>query len=61
LTVIVKVLSSPSQSIPPFSNTGLTLMTAIIGVLVRLVAVKEEISPLPLLERPILGVLFVQV
>ena len=36
-------------------------MTAVIGVLVRLVDVKAEISPLPLLGRPILGVLFVQV
>ena len=58
--MIVKVFASPSQTIPSNSNSGVTVMVAVTGVLVELVAVKAKISPLPLLERPMLGVLFVQ-
>ena len=61
MTVIVKVSSSPSQTTPPFSNVGVTVMVATTGVLIVLVAVKARISPLPLPKRPILGVLFVHV
>ena len=57
----MKVLSSPSQTIPPFSNVGVTVIVATTGAVVILVAVKARISPLPLSERPILGVLFVHV
>jgi len=57
----VKVLSSPSQRLPPFSNAGVTVMVATIGAVDELVAVKARISPIPLLERPILGVSFVHV
>ena len=45
----MKVLSSPSQTIPPFSNVGVTVIVATTGSVVILVAVKA-ISPVP--ERP---------
>ena len=59
--MIVKVLSSPGQTFSPFKNVGVTVIIAVTGVLVVLFAVKAGILPAPLLERPILGVLFVHV
>ena len=60
-TVIVKVLSSPGQTLPSYSNKGITVIVATTGSVVKLVAVKAGILSAPLLERPILGVLFVHV
>ena len=57
----MKVLSSPAQTLPSFSNSGVTVIVAKIGSVVKLVAVKAGILSAPLLERPILGVLFVHV
>ncbi len=43
-TVIVKVLSSPAQTLPSFSNSGVTMMVATIGSVVKLVAMKLILS-----------------
>jgi hypothetical protein len=56
LTVIVKVVAVPGQ--PAF--TGVTVIVAVTGDVVLLVAVKDAISPVPLAARPIDVVLFVQ-
>ena len=60
-TVIVKVLTSPAQTFPSNSNSGMTVTVATIGAADELVAVKARIFPLPLPERPIFGLLFVHV
>jgi hypothetical protein len=57
LTVIVKVVGVPMH---PFAM-GVTVIVALIGDVVALVAVNEGILPEPLDERPIAVLLFVQV
>ena len=56
LTVMVKVISGPVQ--PLF--VGVTLMVAVMGAVVLLVAVKPGILPEPLAASPMEGVLFIQ-
>ena len=57
--MIVKVLSSPGHVLLLISDVGVTVMVATIGAVVKLVAVKEGTTPSPLLESPILVLLFV--
>ena len=54
-------MSSPAQTFPSNSNSGVTVTVATIGAVDELVAVKARIFPLPLAERPILGVSFIHV
>ena len=54
--MIVNVVAVPVQ---PFA-LGVTVIVATIGLVVKLVAVKEEISPVPLAANPIAVELFVQ-
>ena len=58
LTVIVKVFAVPVE--PAQLVTGVTIIVAVIGDVVALIAVKLSILPVPLAARPIDGVLFVQ-
>jgi len=53
---MVKVTGPPPQP----DAVGVTVMVAVIGALVVLVAVKAGILPVPLAARPIAGLLFVQ-
>lgn len=53
-TVIVKVLGVPGQPLA----VGVTVIVATTGLVPLLVAVKEEIFPLPLAPKPMDGVLF---
>jgi len=57
-TVIVKVLVVPLQ---PSADFGVTVIVAVIGVPVLLVAVKDGIFPVPFADSPIAILLFVQV
>jgi hypothetical protein len=59
-TVMVKVLGVPGQEVPPLVITGVTVMVAVIGAIVKLLAV-NEMFPVPLAANPIEGSLFVQV
>jgi hypothetical protein len=54
--VIVYVDGFPMQ---PF-NSGVTVIVAVIGAFVLLVAVKEGTSPVPFAARPMFMLLFVQ-
>jgi hypothetical protein len=56
LTVMVNVTDVPGQP----AATGVTVIVAVTGALVVLVAVKLGMLPVPDAARPILGVLFVQ-
>ncbi len=56
-TVILNVFTAPGQRLVE----GVTVMTAVIGVLLLLTAVKPGIFPVPLADNPIEGLLFVQV
>jgi len=58
LTVIVKVFVEPVQEVLPFAKVGVTVIVAVIGAVVELVAVKVPILPEPLAAKPILVVLF---
>jgi len=57
---MVNVLDVPTQLTLPFVNVGVTVMVAVTGALVLLVAMKEAILPAPLAASPIDGVLFTQ-
>ena len=59
-TVIVKVIGVPVQVTPPFVKLAVTVMVAVTGALVTLVAIKLAILPVPLAARPMDVVLFVQ-
>ena len=64
LTVIVNVLAVPEQETDPFVNLGVTVISAEIGAVVELVAVKlgiEVTSPVLDAGSPIAVLLFVQV
>jgi hypothetical protein len=56
LTVIVNVLAVPGQP----AAEGVTVMVAVTGALLLLVAVKAAMFPLPLAGKPIEVLLFVQ-
>ena len=56
LTVIVKLVDVPAQ----LRFVGVTVMVAVTGALVLLVAVNDAMSPEPLAARPMLVLLFVQ-
>lgn len=56
LTVMVKFCAGPGQ---PFAK-GVTVMVAVTGALVVLIAVNDGISPVPFAARPIEGSLLVQ-
>ena len=55
LTVIVNVLDVPTQLTPPLVNVGVTVMVAVTGALVTLVAIKDAILPAPVAPKPIEG------
>ena len=56
LTVIVNVFDAPRQLLA----VGVTVIVAVIGVVVLLVAVNAAIFPVPLAAKPMDGSLFVQ-
>jgi hypothetical protein len=56
LTVMVKLCAIPAQ---PLAE-GVTVIVAVTGALVKLIAVKDEIFPVPLAARPMVVLLFVQ-
>ncbi len=60
LTVIVKVRCVPVHVVPPFVYVGVTVIVAVTGALVALVAVKLAISPVPEAANPIDGALLAQ-
>jgi hypothetical protein len=53
---MVKVCGAPAQP----NADGVTVIVAVMGALVILIAVKDAISPLPFAAKPIDGLLFVQ-
>ena len=55
-TVIVKVLEPPGQPLP----AGVTVMVAVTGEAVKLIALKAGILPVPLAARPMDGSVLVQ-
>jgi hypothetical protein len=59
-TVMVNDVKLPVQVTPWLVKVGVTVIVAITGALVMLVAVKEEISPEPEAAIPIEGFEFVQ-
>ena len=58
---MVNNLVDPVQEVPPFAKAGVTTIVATTGDVPELVAVNADISPDPLLPRPMLVVVFVQV
>ena len=61
LTVMVNVLVGPVQVMPPLVKLGVTVMVAVTGLMVGLMAIKLGILPMPDAPSPILVLLFVQV
>jgi hypothetical protein len=59
-TVIVNVRGVPVHSVPPFRKLGVTVIVAVTGAFVVLVAVNEAMLPLPLAPSPIEVLLLVQ-
>ena len=57
---MVNVLDVPTQLTPALVNVGVTIMVAVTGALVALVATKDAILPAPLAAKPIDGALFAQ-
>ena len=60
LTVMVNVLDVPTQLTPAFVNVGVTVMVAVTGALVVLVAIKDAMLPAPVAANPIDAVLLTQ-
>lgn len=60
LTVMVNVLDVPTQLTLPLVKVGVTVIVAVTGALVALVATKEAILPEPVAARPMDGVLLTQ-
>ena len=60
LTVMVNVLDVPTQLTPLLVNVGVTVIVAVTGALVALVAIKDAILPAPVADKPIEGVLLIQ-
>lgn len=61
LTVMVNVLTVPTQLTPPFINVGVTIIVAITGVKPTFVAINVGILPAPAAANPIEGALLDQV
>ena len=59
-TVIVNVIDVPTQLTPPLVNVGVTVMVAVTGELLVLLAVNVGMFPLPLAARPMDAVLLIQ-
>ena len=59
-TVMVNVCDVPVQVMPPLVKVGVTVIVPVTGAVVKLVAVKLLILPVPLAAKPMLVVLFVQ-
>jgi hypothetical protein len=59
-TVMVNDVKLPVQVTPWLVKVGVTVIVAMTGALVMLVAVKEEISPEPEAASPMEGLEFVQ-
>ena len=59
-TVIVNVTDAPVQVVPPLVYVGVTVIVAVTGAVVALVAVKLAILPVPDAARPIVVLLLVQ-
>ena len=55
LTVIVRVLGVPGQSIPPLEKTGVIVSVATSNVVPLLIAVNDGIFPVPVAGNPIDG------
>jgi hypothetical protein len=47
LTVIVKLIGSPTQLTPPLVKVGVTVIVPVMGVAEALIAVKDAIFPVP--------------
>ena len=60
LTVMLNVMSVPTQLTPALVNVGVTVIVATAGALVLFIAVKDGMFPAPLAARPILVLLFAQ-
>lgn len=58
--MIVNVLDVPKQLTPALVKVGVTVMVAVTGELLALVATKEAIFPDPVAASPIEGELFTQ-
>ena len=52
-TVISNGIAGPSQLTPPFSNVGVTLTIAVIGLVPELTELKAGIFPVPDAAKPI--------
>ena len=52
-TTIVKLLGVPTHVTPPLVKLGVTVTVAVTGVVPVLMAVNEEMLPVPLAARPI--------
>lgn len=59
-TVIVNVIDVPAQLTPAFVYVGVTVIVAVSGAVVALVATKGAMFPFPPAANPIDGVLFTQ-
>ena len=59
MTVMVKIMAAPVQLVPPLVKVGVTVMVAITGEVVVLMAAKGPILPLPFDAKPMLVVLLV--
>jgi hypothetical protein len=59
-TVIVNVIDVPAQLPPALVYVGVTIIVAVIGAVVVLVAMKDAMLPNPFAANPIDGVLFTQ-
>ena len=60
LTVMLNVIGIPTQLDVPFTNEGVTVMMAITGTALTLVAVNGSMFPLPVAAKPIDGAVFTQ-
>ena len=61
VTVIVNVSGVPTHVTPPNTELGVTVIVAVRGNCVALIAVNDAILPTPLAFNPIVGSLFVHV
>ena len=59
-TIIVKLRGVPLQVMLPLVYAGVTVIVAVIGEVPVFTAVNEAMSPVPLADNPIEGVLFTQ-
>ena len=60
LTVMANVMGVPTQATAPLVIVGVTVMVAVTGAAVALVATNDAIFPAPVAASPIDGVLFTQ-